>query len=102
MIDYITAAWLILASLFTLRHAWRTWQARSALSVSLGATAFFTGFAAWNVFFFAYLGAHASALASGLLTIAHALWLAIQIHYRRTTNRLTDDPYQISILEIMK
>jgi hypothetical protein len=88
-VDVCTLIWLLFATGFTLKHARATWAARSACSVSLPATCFFTLYAAWSVFFFAWLNQPYSCAGSVLLLIAHAVWLALQIHFRE---RLPEPP----------
>jgi len=83
-VDVCTFIWLLLAALFTCKHAYATYTARSARSVSLLATVFFTALSGWNIYFFAHLGQLWSCAGSVNLFVAHAGWIGLQLRYRDT------------------
>lgn len=81
--DAINGAFEAAAALFILNHCRVLMEHRQARGVSALSTLFFTAWGFWNLAYYPSLNQQWS-FAGGLCVVAaNALWLGLQLHYRK-------------------
>ena len=81
--DIINGMFESLGGFMILKHCWTLWNDKMVRGVNLFATAFFTSWGFWNLFYYPHLGQWWS-FAGGLLIVsANTLWVSMMVYYKK-------------------
>jgi len=71
------------ASIAILAHCFKLYKDKLLRGVSIGATAFFTSWGVWNLYYYPSLGQSISFVAGMAVVFTNVLWLGMMFHYSR-------------------
>ena len=80
--DAINGMFEAFAGLMILMHCWRLHVDKKVRGASTVATAFFTAWGFWNLYYYPSLDQFWSLVGGVVVVAANALWLALMLHYR--------------------
>lgn len=81
--DLINGAFEFLAGFFVMMHCRRLFIDKQVKGVSLVATAFFTSWGIWNLYYYPHLEQWLSFYGGLSIVIANAFWIGMMIYYKR-------------------
>jgi hypothetical protein len=81
--DVINGCFETFGGLLVLLHCRQVWRDKQVKGVSIPATAGFTSWGFWNLYYYPHLDQWASFSGGLLIVSANALWLALMIKYRK-------------------
>lgn len=79
--DAINGVYEFLGGFFILMHCIRLLRDKKVRGVSITATAFFTSWGIWNLYYYPYLGQWASFIGGCNIVCMNLLWIGLMLYY---------------------
>lgn len=86
--DMINGSFEAFAGVMIGLHCRRLYRDKLVRGVSIVATAFFTTWGFWNIFYYAAIAQWASWVAGFLVVSANCVWIFLMLYYKRQERRL--------------